>query len=380
MRRSTPNRRVLILQRILPHYRVAFFCELFRRLEERHISLRLLYGQERPGTVPRTEPLDEPWAVRIRNRYVALSNREVVWQPCVAAVMRFDLVIVEQANRLLLNYPLLAARRTGRFKLALWGHGGNFRTQRGFLGELVRRVSSRQVDWWFAYNGLSRDAVLRLGYPDKRITVVNNTIDTRGFEQAVEAWRSAGRDRLQEKTGTSSDHVALFCGGMYPDKELPFLLDACRRIREDVPDFEAVFVGDGPDARLVREAARRHPWVKYAGHLDGADRAPYFAVGSAMLMPGNVGLAAVDSLTAGIPLFTTSGRRHAPEIAYIENGKTGRVTDHDPQAYARSVSDYLNDPDARQVFRRHCRQGAVALSVEGMASRFSRGVEACLRV
>ena len=222
--------------------------------------------------------------------------------------------------------------------------------------------------------------MLELGYPDERITVVNNTIDTRKLEIAVETWRSSDRSHLREKTGTSSDHVALFCGGMYPDKELSFLLDACRRVRKGIPDFEAVFVGDGPSAAMVKEAARRLGWIKYVGHLHGPDRAPYFAVSSALLMPGNVGLAAVDSLAAGIPLFTTSNRRHGPEIAYLEDGKTGRVTDHDPAAYARSVITFFNDNGAKVAFRRYCRQRAAELSIEKMASRFCSGVEACLRV
>jgi hypothetical protein len=43
----------------------------------------------------------------------------------------------------------------------------------------------RSVDWWFAYNDLSRDTIVSLGFPPGRVTSVNNTIDTAGKYRLV---------------------------------------------------------------------------------------------------------------------------------------------------------------------------------------------------
>ena len=55
----------------------------------------------------------------------------------------------------------------------------------------------RIVDWWFAYNDLSRGPSMSIGFPPARITTVNNTIDTRQLADAVAAHRRDGLDELR---------------------------------------------------------------------------------------------------------------------------------------------------------------------------------------
>ena len=106
--------KVTIVQRILPHYRICFVERLHEQLALRGIELELVYGQELPGTVPRTTPLQKPWAHPIENRYLTFGSAELLWQPCLARLRGSDLVIVEQSNRLLLNYWLQIRRLISR--------------------------------------------------------------------------------------------------------------------------------------------------------------------------------------------------------------------------------------------------------------------------
>src|SRR5258706_15179618 len=85
---------VVIVQRVLPHYRAAFFRQLYDRLASRQIDLNLIYGDEFPGTVPTTTPIDVPWARKIENRYLRIHSTELVWQPCWRDLRNADLVIV----------------------------------------------------------------------------------------------------------------------------------------------------------------------------------------------------------------------------------------------------------------------------------------------
>jgi exopolysaccharide biosynthesis WecB/TagA/CpsF family protein len=45
--------------------------------------------------------------------------------------------------------------------------------------EKWKQIWLTKVDWWFAYNDLSAGIVRSLGYPEERITSVQNAIDTR---------------------------------------------------------------------------------------------------------------------------------------------------------------------------------------------------------
>jgi glycosyltransferase involved in cell wall biosynthesis len=377
--RANPMPRVTILQRILPHYRVAFFCALHRRLRRDAIELTLIYGQEKKGTVPRTVPLEEEWAQRISNRYIEIVGAELVWQPALAGLKGADLIVVEPSNRLLLNDLLLLRGRWGRAAVACWGHGRNFQSAyKHGLRESVKRALGRQAAWWFAYTSLSADAVAQSGYPRERITVVQNTIDTQELAADLAAVGDEEIERLRGRLGIRSGNVAVYCGGLYADKRLDFLLRSCREVRRRVPDFHAIFVGDGPEAGKISGAAAAHSWIHYAGARFGRERAAYFRLGKALLMPGLVGLAIVDSFVASLPIFTTDVPIHSPEIAYLEHGRNGVMTRYDESDYAEAVARYLESPDMQATLAEGCRSSAGKYTLPNMVENFASGVERCL--
>jgi len=373
--------KVVVVQRILPHYRVPFFRALGQSLAEDGHQLSVVYGQERPGTVPRSVEVGEPWAVRIENVYFKVGRAELVWQPCFDHLRDAELVIVEQANRLLVNYALLVHRKIGGAAVAYWGHGRNFQADRkSGLRERWKRLLLCQADWWFAYTEISKHIMAEAGVREDRITVVNNTVDADELAEALRCLDPSDIEAARATLGVRSQNVALYCGGMYPEKRLPFLLAACSEIRRRIPDFEMVIIGDGPDQHLIEDAVRRNEWLHYLGGVYGAERAKYFAMARAFLMPGLVGLALVDSFVAAVPMFTTDVPIHSPEIAYLRNGENGVMTGHDVSEYAEAIATYFRSPSMQQRLMMGCRDSARDFGVSSMVERFSDGVRRCLKV
>jgi glycosyltransferase involved in cell wall biosynthesis len=376
------NERVTIIQRVLPHYRVPFFRRLYWRLQERGSDLQLIYGQERLGTVPQSVMLDEPWAHRIENRYAQLGRIELVWQPCVRLTHGSALVVVEQSSRLIVNYLLLALARIRleRYKFAFWGHGRNMQTDKpGSWSERIKQRTLEQADWWFAYTELSASIAASHGYPCSRITTVQNAIDTTELRANLNACTEGEVLAVKERHGITGDTIGLYCGGMYELKKLSFLIDACVAIRKSVPGFSAVFVGDGPERQRVAEAAHHHHWIHYVGPQFGRNLAPFYRMSNALLMPGLVGLAIVDSFVAGVPMFTTDLPIHSPEIAYLQSGINGVMTPHTVEAYAAAVGKYIVDADAQRLLQDGCRRSAVKYTIEQMVENFCVGIAGCLR-
>ena len=373
------ERIVVIVQRVLPHYRVAFFSRLSRCLRVCGVRLRVVYGQELPGTVPRSVHPGEDWAQFVANRYWTPGGVEMVWQNCSRFVRSADLVIVEQANRLLVNYLFLMLRKFGRLRVAYWGHGRNLQSAaRSSVRERLKLGILTEVDWWFAYTRLSAGIVSAAGYPSERITVVDNSIDTGEFKQAIEAVTQQQLEAIRERLGLGAGPVGLYCGGMYPDKHLSFLLEAAERLHDELGNFSLVVIGSGPDLGVVEYAAVRHPWIHYIGPRYGIERAVYFGLGDVMLMPGLVGLAIVDCFVAGLPMFTTDIPIHSPEIAYLENGRNGVMTSYSVEDYVASVVAYLKDADRMNRLRDGCRLSAGRYTLESMVEKFCEGVLACL--
>lgn len=371
--------KVTIIQRILPHYRVPFFEALYCELARDGIELQLIYGQEYSGTVPRSEQLKHPWTIRIENRYLNTPLGQVVWQACLSHLQDSDLIVVEQANSLLLNYWLMISRGRRQHRLAFWGHGRNCQARSGHsLREGFKRWFINQVDWWFAYTESSAKTVRESGFPTDRITVVQNAIDTNELESALAGVTQADLIGLRTQLGLANDHVALYCGGLYVGKQLDFLIAACQAIRQRISNFHMIFIGDGPEQRKIEQAAQEHGWIHYVGPKFGQDRAMYFRVSQALLMPGLVGLAIVDSFVAGTPLFTTNIGTHSPEISYLEHGMNGVLTPFSISHYANAVAEFFESEELQKRLREGCHRAARVYTFEHFVERFASGIVHCL--
>jgi L-malate glycosyltransferase len=371
--------KVVIIQRVVPHYRVPFFIKLQQLLKNDNIDLQLIFGQEQPGTVPRTVELNKPWAIRITNRYFKLPIGELKWQPCWHTIQDADLVIIEQANRLLINYPLQFLWRNPKHKLAFWGHGTNFQSKnKDSFDNKVKRYLSKKVDWWFAYTDLSIFHLNLAKFPRDKVTVVQNSIDTADLKHAVQKVTHEELTALRQKLGLTSQHIGLYCGGLYSDKRIDFLLAACDNLKTKVPDFECIIIGDGPDSKTVRAATASRDWLHYTGPLFGTERVPYFLLSRVLLMPGLVGLVIIDSFVTQLPLFTTDNNTHSPEIAYLENGVNGFMTANTIDDYVNAVVKGLADDVYLQNLQQGCAASAEKYTLDSMVNNFATGIRQCL--
>lgn len=373
---------VLIAYKSLPKYRVRFFEELRERLAADGVSLQLIYGQGSRRDAQRQEGAALEWGTRRRNRALHWGPYELIWQPCVREAIAADLVIVEQASRLLVNYLLLTLQAVRMTKVAFWGHGANLQRHSAVgPAESVKRMISRYPHWWFAYTEGCRQRVAEIGYPAERITVAQNAQDTEYLAEAVGAARAEGVCKLREEYALGSGPVGLFLGSLVEDKRLPFLLQAASRVVAARPDFRLLVAGDGPLRPLVIQAAGRHSWLTYLGRVDEmAQRALVLAASDVLLIPGLVGLVALDSLAAAVPLITTAVDFHSPEIEYIEDGVNGVIVKDpdDPAAYASMVLQVIDNQETHDKLVRGCCATRGAYTLAGMVDRFADGVEKAL--
>jgi L-malate glycosyltransferase len=377
--KANGTRKVVMVERVLAHYRIPFFHDLHARLGERGIKLVLIYGQEYRGTEAESATLDETWAQRITNRYFGVPQSHFVWQPCWARLKGADLVIVEQASRLLLNYALLARPHGFHGKLAFWGHGKNLQARwRHRWSERLKRALVPKADWWFVYTDHGANIVSSAGYDKERITITQNAVDTQALALQIEQQDMGEVAALKARLGIRSNRVCVYCGTLYAQKRLDFLLEACEAIRRRVPDFHMLFVGSGPAQGLVEAAAARHPWIHHIGPRFGAERVPYFLMSNAMLMPALVGLGVLDSLTAGLPLLTTAFPGHGPEIAYLQDGVNGVITKASVEHYATAVAEYLESDTLQTRLRGACKASARQYTLDAMVKNFADGIERCL--
>lgn len=171
--------RVLIIQKSLPAYRKPFFELLKQQLEGAGISFDLVYGNDEDRISVRKDCTRVDWAIEVRKRGLSIKGKVLWWQPYFKALSGYDLVIVEQSVSSLFTFVLFAFHFLGGIRLCFWGHGRNFQAGNpNLFEERLKRFLSRRVYWWFAYNDLSSEVVKALGFPEERITSVQNSVDS----------------------------------------------------------------------------------------------------------------------------------------------------------------------------------------------------------
>lgn len=361
------RRRVVVVYKSLPQYRVALFERARARLAAEGVVFELVYGQPIRADMARADARHLPWATTVQNRELRLGRRALLWQPVLGCLHRGDLVVVEQASKLLVNYLLLLAQRLGLFDVVFWGHGRTLHAS--WVGEFVKRWVSRRPHWWFAYTAGTREIVVANGYPPERVTVLENAVDT-------DALAAAARD-CSRSTPRVAGRVA-FVGSLYREKGLEFLMESCSLVRAARPDLGLLIIGDGPDSRRVTDWAAEHAWVEYLGPRFGADLVSQLVTANLLLVPGAVGLVVLDAFATECPLVTIAGDDHGPEVEYLEDGVNGRVLPAGTTAadYARVVTHLLADDTAIARLRLGCRASAARYTMENMVDRF---VDGCLR-
>lgn len=370
---------VCFLQR-LTHYREVFFQRVKNRLNEKNIEFSLVHGL--PDAVAQTKRDSGfiPWAYVVKETKFSFGNLSVVWLPLPPEASSPDMIILPQENKLLANYVWIFRRIFGGPKLAFWGHGRNFQSSApAGLRERWKRMLVGRVDWWLAYTEMTRDILLNDSYPDSRITVLDTAIDNDSFQRELASVSEDQLSSLREEICADVDApVGLFCGSLYPDKRIGFMIEAVDRIHESLPSFRFVVIGDGPSFQEVKSAAETRPWMKWAGVCKGPEKAAYFRLATLMICPGAIGLNILDSFCSGVPVVTTPIARHGPELAYLKNGVNGLLVGGDVNDYSDAVVGLLLDQSRLASIKRAAIQEAQHYTLDNMVSNFVEGIEQCL--
>lgn len=369
---------VCIIQPVMKQYRLPFFIALAERLADHGIELRVVYGTPWEGERQRGDhaELPPPMGQRVQSR---MLGGKVLWLPVVRPWMAADLVVMEHANKNLLNVPLAMLWRLGIKRVAYWGHGRDRQVDPATLGERLKRRSLHWADWWFAYTDAAASYVAGQGFDPARITAVQNAIDTRALRAQLGAVAATQRTRrLAELGWPQASRIAVFCGSLYPNKRLDLLLEAAARVHERHPEFRLLLLGDGPLRASVESFARAHDWAHFAGARFGREKAELLSLAEMWLNPGLVGLGILDAFCARLPLLTTHVPIHSPEIEYLEPGRNGLMVQPEAPALAAAIEGLLDDPAALAALRAGAEVSSHRYSIEAMAENFAAGVRQCL--
>ena len=370
---------VLIVEAQMKQYRAPFYALLYEALHADGIQLTVAYSEPPASESWKKDTCELPEEYGLKVSGYWLWPEKVLYQPLLRSAISSDLVVLDTGNKFLLNHLLLAFSRTGLQRVAFWGHAKNRSAERMRILEWYRRKTLNWVSWWFAYTEGSAKYLKAQGVPASKITGVQNSVDTRGIREQVKSFTPQDRAVLRGELGIPmSAPVGIFCGRLESLKGLPFLVESSRILKTRVPTFHLIIVGGGPEQDEAVRMIEGLDWVHWVGPRFGKEKAGLLAISDVFLLPGALGLAVLDALAAGLPVFTIPCELHGPEVEYLEDNVNGLMTANDPRAYAEKIASLFNEPESLARLQTGARASAEKYSIEKMVANFRTGIRSCL--
>jgi glycosyltransferase involved in cell wall biosynthesis len=368
---TSSDRVIGVIQPFVPTYRVGLFDAIAERLERHDLTLEVWHAQPRGRVAARGNATIGPWSVPIQQHRLSVGTRNVTFRAIHARARRARAVIAGLASTNVETYGLALDPAV---RLMLWGHGRNYTAENSGLDARVEGFLRGRSKHIFVYTNSGRDHLIAVGDRPEDITVVQNSTDTTRLHAALGRFSADDAAALRRELQIENHAVGLFVGAFDAPKKLPLLIEATDLIHRERSDFVLLMAGAGPDEAYVREAAASRDYVRFIGRANPDRLAHLSTLADIVMMPGRVGLVAVDALALGLPVATTTFKFHAPEADYLRPGIDSIWTDMSATAYAAGVLEVLASPARLQALSAEAALRGQEFSVEKSADNFVAGV------
>jgi glycosyltransferase involved in cell wall biosynthesis len=363
---SVPAARVAIVQPYVPTYRVAFFEGVRTRMAMHGVEVTVLADTPSGVQNQRNDSADVPWLEHYRQRTLPLGHRSLRLGTAYGHWKSCDAVIVGHLGSSLDSNLALALSSSRRLKVGVWGHIGSYVGAANPIDALVERWQVRKVGQVFAYTPGGARIATALGADPANVTTVMNTIDTSSLESALATTSDAAVRDFVALHSFNPNKSFCFIGGLDSSKRIDFLVSALDRLWELDPEIRVLIAGKGADESLLTGAVNRGQ-VVLLGYADERLKALLAKTTRGILMPGRVGLIAVDALVMGLPVLSTDWPFHAPEAEYLQPGESMLQSSDSPDAFADLMWMESKRPTSRTIETRYPR-------LEDMINNYSTGI------
>lgn len=353
---TTPCPTVWIYQPYVPVYRRPFFEGLAQHLRAQGVRLRVRFPDPPLAHSRGDRAAPASWSEPVPARRVRVAGR-TVHLSSARGVRPGDAVITGLQATSLDSWRALTRRRVAR---GLWGHVGSYVARPHPTDLALERWMMRRADRVFAYTEDGAALARRAGA--RAVTTVMNSVDVSYLDGPRAALPAAAARAHRE-----GRPLVAFLGALDATKRLDLLAAALEVLASQGSDLHVLVAGEGPDAARLRPAIARSQ-VSLLGYADGPVKAAVADTCGALVVPGRIGLVAVEALAMGRPIVTTSTARHAPEAAYLTPGASLIAADPDPASLAAAMSEAARRP----------RQQWAHPDLGGMVGRMGEGIVAML--
>ena len=308
----------------------------------------------------------------LNTKEIKLLGKSIYVQRDTPEIYFADLIITEYAIHNLITFKWAFYKKPKL--LALWGHGKTYTKRNTFFEEWFKTKLVNHVHWFFGYTSKGVESVVINGFDQNRTTVVQNSVDTNKLKELVSSVTNDQVKQYKNQHGIKNGNVGIFIGSLNKTKRINFLIKSSIKVKAKIPDFQLLIYGLGSDKQKILKASKKFPHIKYCGEANLEAKAIVSKFAQLIIMPGRVGLIAVDSFALGLPIITTEWRWHAPEVEYLVSGKNSLICENSLEKFSNGIIELLNNKKTLELMKYQCLLESNNYSIEKMAKNFHSGV------
>jgi L-malate glycosyltransferase len=370
------NKKTLIIQETIPHYRIDFFT----LLSMKHTGSMVIHSTKltNDGLVPTSEFSFPNKSVRIYKIW------RLHWQPLLSTLIlkQPQYLVMGLELKYVSNLLLYFIAPLSRSKVIWWTHGYNVHIKdkdfKYYLDRAIKTFFMKRAHRILLYTDHNKDELISNNIPSERIIVLNNALNEGPFQASLQSIKP---DELAKviKSTRPSGHTLAFIGRLTHKKKSELVLELGHKLKSYYKDLRIFMIGDGEDRQYIEKKIENlglQDTVFLTGTINDAQTlAPYMKLTDFIVLPGAVGLSIVHSFIYGIPFLTLQGAAHSPEIAYLRSEYNGYMA-KDLEDMADWLIKTFDDKIKRDELRSNCLATIrEKVNLENMVNNFCKSFE-----
>jgi glycosyltransferase involved in cell wall biosynthesis len=320
------SKKVVILYRVIQHWRVP----IFEKLAERDgLNLEVWFGNDFNGS----KVISSKEHFEFKNRKLISigiklkSSNGYIYMPFSLFLLfklfwyKPDVVITEGASNLINSFQGFLYCKLTNKKIIWWSLGKiqnrKYDSKRAKIDFLIRFME-RKSDAILTYSSVGYNYYREIGVEKKKIFKAVNVVDTSSIIKS-----NFLKNNLINKSVLHSEYrfINLFVGALTKEKSIDVLLKSQKKIEEKYNDCALIIVGDG-EYRIVLENLASELKLKnvfFEGNIV-VDKHEYFSMADLFTLPGLGGLAISEAMCYGLPIICSIGDGCEVDLVDLNNG------------------------------------------------------------
>ena len=352
--------RVVILQQIVPKYRVHFFNEL-----KAHLDFELYASNKGLEKSLSTFTEDINYKQNIVKSLI-FENRAIFQFLPFRKLISKDIVIFEFNIRIISNIFLLLIRIAINKKNILWSHG--ITESMSHFSKFVRVFFIKRANSVIVYEKTGKNILIKLGVPRQNIFVAKNSIDIRQMIKLS--------DRKQKKFRIT------FIGRIIKEKNLLLLCSSFLNIINKINlSIVLTIIGDGEELDTLKKKFANSDRIDFIGHLNDEKKiASYLNQTLFTVSPDYLGLSIIHSFSYSVPILVNKHPKlkHSPEIELFHDDRNGWYFDGTQNSLENKIIKCLNNIELLKEFGNNgLKKVKTEYGVEVMIKYFLQSIRNC---